>query len=65
MGGMIGTPEDKSTITYHEYVKGLEESLSEARECAENVSIAANDQTITALRSKLATQRKKPDTTIE
>ena len=56
-GGAIGTPEDDATTAYHDYVEGLEELLLNDKKYLANIFTDANDQTITALRAKLAVQK--------
>ena len=57
-GGAIGKPEYEATTAYHDYVKGLEESLPDAKKYAANISTSTNDQTITALCAELLAQLK-------
>ena len=52
-------------MTYHDYVKGPEESLFNAKKYAATISTAQTDQTITALFDKLAAKQKQIDTALE
>ena len=53
----IEIPEEEATTAYRDYIKVMEELLSDANEYAANISTSENDQTIAQLCAELAAQQ--------
>ena len=64
-GGTMATPENKATMAYHDYFKGLEEFLADAKQYKANINSTENYQTINKLRAKLAAQWNQTDAVLE